>query len=380
MGLGMRLRRLASGLLGRGRSVATLDDARAAFDAGEYALMIPWLQRAAGQGLSDAHTMLGFAYLQGNGVPEDFDQGVAWLKSGAELGDPEARKVYGTMLLTGQHGGPPEPERGLVMMEKVAAERDEPTLCEAIGTAYWQGRAGPPDPDRAEHWYRRAAKAGNPEALYGLALDYDTGHDVPRDQARALEIYRDAAAQDSMNACHAMAVKYREGDGVEPDMAEALAFYRKAAQLGSARSMIALGELHATGEHVPQDDAEAFRWYEMAAVAGDPEGCFRAGLALVEGAGTITDIGRAAEHFQEAAERGHAEAMGCFGLVLVDHDRGVAHAMMSRGRERTKDPDFAAKMAQEIEALEPRMSDEEMRLSEQNRARWAEIDAEDEID
>jgi len=52
-----------------------------------------WYRRAAERGHSDAQYNLGFMYLLGEGVQQDAEAGVRWLKSAADHGDETSLRL-----------------------------------------------------------------------------------------------------------------------------------------------------------------------------------------------------------------------------------------------------------------------------------------------
>jgi len=61
-----------------------------------------WFLQAAQSGWTDAQTIVGEAFLYGDGVEEDFDQAYSWLIKAADYGDPYAEFTLGYMFLSGK--------------------------------------------------------------------------------------------------------------------------------------------------------------------------------------------------------------------------------------------------------------------------------------
>jgi TPR repeat protein len=89
---------------------------------------------------------------------------------------------------------------------------------------------------------KRAAAAGDPDAMYNLGLMYQTGRGVPRDYAQALTWYHKAAAAGMSIAGPAM-----DGQGLiylkAQDDTQAVSWFRNAAAAGYAPAMTNLGAL-----------------------------------------------------------------------------------------------------------------------------------------
>ena len=67
------------------------EDARAAYQAGDYQKAFRLLKPLAEQGLADAQFNLGWMYANGWGVPEDYVQAYAWYSIAAAQGPEKAK-------------------------------------------------------------------------------------------------------------------------------------------------------------------------------------------------------------------------------------------------------------------------------------------------
>lgn len=59
-----------------------------------------------------------------------------------------------------------------------------------LGFMLFFGEGAPRDPDAAQHWFERAARAGDPSAQVNLAILYELGTVVSRDRQEALRLFR----------------------------------------------------------------------------------------------------------------------------------------------------------------------------------------------
>lgn len=105
------------------------------------------LRRQAASGLATAQNDLGFAYTQGQGVPQDDEQAFAWYRKAAEQG-----------LTLAQNN---------------------------VAFAYRDGKGVMQDYTQAAAWFRKAAEQGNANAQYNLGVLYYTGDGVPQDFAES---------------------------------------------------------------------------------------------------------------------------------------------------------------------------------------------------
>ena len=70
-------------------------DARAAYQAGDYAEALRILRPAAEQGDAEAQNAIGSMYSNGDGVPQDYAEAVRWVHLSAEQGYASAQRGLG---------------------------------------------------------------------------------------------------------------------------------------------------------------------------------------------------------------------------------------------------------------------------------------------
>ena len=81
---------------------ASLDQAFAAAQQGDYATALSVYRPLADQGLARAQNNLGLMYDNGQGVPQDYAAAVGWYRKAAEQGIAEAQYNLGVMYDNGQ--------------------------------------------------------------------------------------------------------------------------------------------------------------------------------------------------------------------------------------------------------------------------------------
>ena len=118
---------------------------------------IAQLRRAAEQGDAAAQFNLGFAYLKGEGVPQDYAEAVKWWRRADEQG-----------LAPAQYN---------------------------LGLMYYKGEGIPQDYAEALKWYRRAAEQGNVRAQFYLGVMYAKGEGIPQDYVAAHTFFNLAGAK-----------------------------------------------------------------------------------------------------------------------------------------------------------------------------------------
>jgi TPR repeat protein len=153
---------LAITLLVGGVSVATAEDLNKGFEAAQSGDLETALQEwrpLAEHGNASAQFILGVAYRNGEGVPQDDAEAVKWYRLAAEQGLDDGQRQLGWM--------------------------------------YDGGRGVPQDRSEAMKWYRLAAKQGDGLAQVYLGMMYDRGHGVLQSKIMAHMWYNIGAANGS---------------------------------------------------------------------------------------------------------------------------------------------------------------------------------------
>jgi uncharacterized protein len=80
-------------------AAGTLEDASAAAKKGDYATVLRLMRPPAEQGNALAQGSLGFAYANGQGVPQDYAATASWFRKAADQGDAKAQHNLGQNFL-----------------------------------------------------------------------------------------------------------------------------------------------------------------------------------------------------------------------------------------------------------------------------------------
>lgn len=156
--------------------------------------IIPLFQGGMKDGDPESMYQLGELYRAGRGVPLDSQQAVRLFKTAADLGEPRGQHALGMMYLAGGEGVQQEPEKGLIWVRS-AASQGLAEAQNALGVIYVEGKAIPPNTKEAVNWYLRAAEQGHPVAQANLASMYRYGKGVKRDLIVAYKWYSIASQQ-----------------------------------------------------------------------------------------------------------------------------------------------------------------------------------------
>lgn len=98
-----------------------------------------------------------------------------------------------------------------------------------------------------------AAREGDSDSQFNVALMYERGIGVAKDEKEALVWYDKAASQGSAAAQFNLGVLYENGRGTNVDFAKANELYRKASVQGDALAIGNLGMLYVRGQGVREN-------------------------------------------------------------------------------------------------------------------------------
>ncbi|MCR0984839.1 tetratricopeptide repeat protein [Roseomonas populi] len=223
------------GWLDRFRRAAPLpdpmEDALAAFRAGDCATALALWEPLARAGDARAQANIGACFAEGMGVPQDPPLALKWLSLSAEAGHPPGQRNLAALLLRG-------------------------------------GRGVEADFTRAADLYRSAAEAGDGLAQDMLSWMLLEGEVMPADPAQAREWAEKAAAQGVASSMTRIGMLYHHAMGVERDVAEAARWWTRAAALGDADGQAMLGAAHHLGAGVEKDGVAALAWLLRAEAGG----------------------------------------------------------------------------------------------------------------
>ncbi|SEP38205.1 TPR repeat [Rhodospirillales bacterium URHD0017] len=306
-----------------------LASADSAYKRGDFATALQLVRPLADAGNSRAQTYLGIMYDNGQGVPQDDAQAVAWYRKAAGQGDPRAQTNLGAAYESGR--GVARDLGQAIELYRKAADQQDVAAEYILGRMYATGRGIPQDYGQAAEWFRKAADHGNAGAQFNLGFLYGEGRGVPQDRGQALALYRKAANQGHTGAQTNLGAAYEAGQGVEKDFAQAADWYRKAADQGNAVAQYNLGKLYGSGRGVPQDYREAMGWYRKAAAQDHALAGATLGYAYDVGRGVPQDPAQAANWYRKAVDDGSVDSMYALGL-LYQKGRGVPQDVVQADR------------------------------------------------
>lgn len=100
-----------------------------------------------------------------------------------------------------------------------------------------------PDYSAALEWFTKAADQGHAGALRYLGFMYSSGRGVKKDDIKAVEFYQMASEKEDGEACYDLAMHYLDGSGVEESKEKAIEYLQKAIRNGYEEAKVKLAEL-----------------------------------------------------------------------------------------------------------------------------------------
>ncbi|KAI8329481.1 hypothetical protein BC941DRAFT_476309 [Chlamydoabsidia padenii] len=201
-----------------------------------------------------------------------------------------------------------------------AAKLGDPSAMYKLATVLLHGHLGQEKhPKEAISWLKRAvplADAFHPQILHELGLAYEA-HDgvvlpsVIPDLDYARELFTKAALFGYAPSQYKLGLAYENGLWHLPvDSRRSIAWYKKAAEQGHLESILAISGWYLTGAPIlPQDDSQAYLWAKRAADAGYAKGQYACGYYYETGIGVQQDWGMARQWYERAAKQRYAKAI-----------------------------------------------------------------------
>lgn len=198
------------------------------------------------------------------------------LKSKAVNGNVFAQYFLGTKYLENRNAN--GAESSAIYWIRQAADHGFSRAQLLLGEFYESGQLIPQDRDEALALYLRAARQGDCEGEFVLAMHYlgrqfdstskTWKYDGEKDVSSAVLWLQRASEHGNPDAAVELGQLYEQGDGVAQDYAAAASFYREAAEQvpdlgGAGQGRNDLGLLYLDGHGVPQDYTEAYKWFAL---------------------------------------------------------------------------------------------------------------------
>ena len=150
------------------------------------------------------------------------------------------------------------------MLEQSWEDNGSASVAYQLGQVWRDGLGVPPDGEKAEVWFRRAAEDRHSGAQYALAkLLYQQGL-----VNEAKPWYEQAAEGGNQFAAYQLGKLYLTGEGVIKDTDKAIEYLTDAAEQDNPQAQYILGKLYLLGNEVARDSETAAHWFMAAADQG----------------------------------------------------------------------------------------------------------------
>jgi TPR repeat protein len=280
---------------------------------------IALLKKLADRGHPPSQYFLADCYANGIGTvknKQDFDRAYPLFVLAAKHGHPDAAYRAGTCLENGW-GCRREAAKAVGFFRKAAAAL-HPGAMYRLGIAELNGELGlSKSPKEGVKWLKRSAEhatAEFPHALHELALLHERGIDnvLFVDYEYSAELLAQAAELGYAPSAHRLGECYEYGKmGCPQDPALSIHYYNIAAQQNHRDAAFALTAWYLVGSPgvLPQSDTEAFLWAQRAAEAGLAKAMYACGYFLEVGIGTPANLRESMTYYKRAADQGDKRAM-----------------------------------------------------------------------
>ncbi|WP_072934762.1 dynamin family protein [Schwartzia succinivorans] len=232
-----------------------------------FAEAVKWYRKAAEVGNADAMASLGYAYDYGVGVEKDKAEALKRYKEAIKAGCNDATVKKRIKEIESAQSSASGFQN---IYQAESTNKNSSLSAEEMyrkAEQYYQRHSFA----EAVKWYRKAAEAGNADAMYHLGYAYEYGSGVKKDKIEAEKWYKKAAGAGSEFA-------KRRIKGIE------LEIYSKATEAGNADAMANRGYVYDYGVGVEKDKAEALKWYKEAIKAGCNDATVKKRIKEIESA------------------------------------------------------------------------------------------------
>ena len=156
-------------------------------DSGNYELALQFLKGCANNGESECQFWLGLMHANGQGVPQDYSQAVAWYRLAA--GRSHAVAQYNLGVLYDRGNGVPQDYSEASRLYSLAAEQGDSSAQNNLGVMYLRGDGVIQDYVAAHKWFNLSAAQGSEAARNNR--DVVASKMTPADIAQAQRLARE---------------------------------------------------------------------------------------------------------------------------------------------------------------------------------------------
>ncbi|HSK46174.1 MAG TPA: tetratricopeptide repeat protein [Candidatus Binatia bacterium] len=235
---------------------------------------LKWYRKAADHGDAVAQNNVAIMYASGLGVKADMAEAVSWFRKAIENGAnrdlPDLIYLYDSGRAIPTKSLNENQVEGLAFLRSLV-NRGNPVAQTVLAGVYKSGKLGlTPDLTQAMNWLRKAAEK-DPDAEAFLGWAYSHGEGVPNNDDEAVNWYRKSAEHGSAMGQSNLAFMYENGRGVHKELAEATKWVQAAAAQNDGGAQFRLAEMYEDGQGMPKDKITAIMWFILAKQAGAPD-------------------------------------------------------------------------------------------------------------
>jgi TPR repeat protein len=280
-------------------------------------------QMAADQGSPYAKYKLAILYLDGEGTNQDFIQAYRLFKECSNLGYRNATNIFNIPIDYSKSSD--IDYRNISTMFMTICDNKIDSLEYNFGRLYSQNfrfHCGnistliTADPPSKKAWYERAAKKGNPMALYELGTFYENIKEKSetQDHSNATDYFQRAYENSSIDATYKLATIYLHGHGVSQDLKKVFTLLNEAADMGHKKAHQILNNFnYDDGE----DKHEAIKkMLEISAESGQVLSQYKLGVLTSDIKSPYYNTKEAIKWLERASNSGFINAHYQLGLLL----------------------------------------------------------------
>lgn len=255
---------------------------------------IAFLKKAAENGSSKAMNLLGVCYLNGKGVKQNLDKAANYFKQATEAGNNLSKVNLAQCYIEGK-GVPRNPEKGYQLLQET---NEDPAAKFRIGVCLYKGAGVPSNKKEGLKLLSEAAfqKDSNALCYYGKLLM--KGKDVKQDQEAAKGMFELAAKQGQPEAMYELALIYEKSDN-EIEKMKADSFLQQSSDAGSPNASFYLGKKYFND---PQQKENGIKLIEKAANSNNIDALKEISRIYKEGDGVPVDLDKAEDYNQIAKQ------------------------------------------------------------------------------
>ena len=227
-------------------------------------------EQAIENNIVEAQYEIANSYMDGEGVPQDYQQAIEWYRRAESNGFAPASNALGVCYCRGM-GVHSDLEKGFELQLK-SAQNDCRIAQWNTAYNYFHGLGTLIDIKEGYNWMLKAANGGIAPAQCALGKYYGSGKNgLEKDLTQSKRWYKQAVSSGSLDAMYLLGKAYQSGviDVENPDE-ESFVLFKKAAMRNHILSYIALGDCYSDNNHTHYNPIESARWFsKIAAIYED---------------------------------------------------------------------------------------------------------------